>query len=58
VRLLYEGALLRLGMFVAALVVLNRRLTVALAAIGSWLRPSASESPGALDLRGFSILRI
>jgi hypothetical protein len=58
VRQLCEGAMLRLGMFVAAAIVLNRRLTVALAAIGSWLRPSASESPGALELRGFSVLRI
>ena len=58
VGLLYEAALLRLGMFVAALIVLNRQLTVALVALGSWLRPAASESSGALELRGFSILRI
>jgi hypothetical protein len=57
-RLRYENAALRAGRLVGALSILNRRLTVALAAVASWLRPSASESPGALELRGFSILRI
>lgn len=57
-RMRTENALLRIGSSLRSRDALQRRLTMALAAIGNWLYLFVSESPGTLALRGFSILRI